>query len=44
MSKLAYLKRLGPMQILFLLLALIPLTGLPLSEEAPGGQATHAEE
>lgn len=29
MSKLAYLKRLGPMQILFLLLALIPLTGLP---------------
>ena len=29
MSKLAHLKRLGPMQILFLLLALIPLTGLP---------------
>ena len=29
MSKLAYLKRLGPMQILFLLLTLIPLTGLP---------------
>lgn len=29
MSKLAYLKRLGPIQIIFLLLALIPLTGLP---------------
>ena len=29
MSKLAYLKRLGPIQILFLLLALIPLAGLP---------------
>jgi branched-chain amino acid transport system permease protein len=28
-SKLAYLKRLGPIQIIFLLLALIPLTGLP---------------
>lgn len=29
MSKLGYLKRLGPIQIIFLLLALIPLTGLP---------------
>ena len=29
MSKLAALKRLGPIQIIFLLLALIPLTGLP---------------
>jgi len=28
-SKLAALKRLGPIQIIFLLLALIPLTGLP---------------
>lgn len=29
MSKLAFLKRLGPLQTIFLLLALIPLTGLP---------------
>jgi branched-chain amino acid transport system permease protein len=28
-SKLAFLKRLGPLQTIFLLLALIPLTGLP---------------
>jgi len=28
-SKLAFLKRLGPLRIIFLLLALIPLTGLP---------------